>query len=74
MDRFDNLLLAAQQQGSPKTWRDALANVADTALICRAWLEDHAPEYTPADLIAMTRIVVEREAVDIMRQDSMEIK
>lgn len=68
MNRFDNLLSAAQAQGSPKSWRDALANVGDTALICRAWLEEHAPEFTPADLIAMTRIVVEREAADLDRE------
>ena len=36
MTRFDNLLLAAEQDGSGKTWRDALASAGDAALVCRA--------------------------------------
>jgi len=67
-DRFDNLLIAAQS--SPPAWRDALVAVADTAFICRAWLEEYAPGFTPADLLVMTKMVVEREAIEIARSVS----
>ena len=57
--RFEALLKVTQH--SPQAWRDAVVAVADSAFMCRAWLEDHAPGWTPADLIAMTRLVMERE-------------
>lgn len=62
MDRFEGLLAAIQQTGAPKDWRDALARVADTAFICRAWLDEHTKEFTTADLLLMTRMVMDSES------------
>lgn len=60
-NRFESLLHAAAAGGeSTKPWRDALALVADTALICRAWLDVHTEGWTPADLLAMTNMVLDR--------------
>jgi hypothetical protein len=60
MTRFDELLLAAGSGGeATQRWRDALALVADTAFLCRAWLDEHAPGWTPADLLVMTRMVID---------------
>jgi hypothetical protein len=61
MNEFDDALLAAQRSDAPEPWRDALIAVGDTAFICRAWLNTYAPGYTPADLLAMTRLVIEQE-------------
>jgi hypothetical protein len=66
--RFETLVMAAQH--SPKRWRDAVVAVADSAFMCRAWLEDHAPGWTPADLIAMTRLVMERENTGITPENT----
>ena len=63
MDRFDELVVTAQKGGAPKAWCVALANVADTAFICRTWLELYAPNFTPADLLAMTKMVFQREDI-----------
>lgn len=67
MDKFDALLEAAQTHGASPTWRNALIDVADTAYLCRAWLEQYAPKYSPADLLAMTRMVIERQGIEAAR-------
>ena len=61
MDRFEKLLLAAQQGDAPQEWRKALVDVADTASICRAWLQEYAEGFTPADLLTMVGMVIQRQ-------------
>ena len=41
--------------------RTALRDVADTMYACREWFEGYKVAYTGADLIAMARMVMERE-------------
>ena len=67
MSRFDELLLGAQRSNAPKAWRDALISVSDTAFMCHAWLDEHAPGFTPADLLTMTRMVMACEETEEAR-------
>ena len=41
--------------------RTALRDVADTMYACREWFEGYKVAYTGADMIAMARMVMERE-------------
>ena len=61
MDRFETLMLAAQTSTAPKSWQESLIRVADTAFVCRAWLSEYMNEFTTADLLEMTRMVMESE-------------
>lgn len=72
MTRFDNLLLAAEQGDSSKTWSDALALVGDAALVCRAWFEEHTLGFTTADLMRMTELVMTQERDLIRRNERLE--
>lgn len=47
-----------------KTWSDedkvaAVQDVTSLATICRIYLDDYCPGHTPADVIAMTQLVLE---------------
>lgn len=55
---FENDLLGLE--GLPD-WKGALIEVCDTAYICKRWLEAYAPGYTPADIVALTALVIARE-------------
>lgn len=65
MDRFITMLKDADG-----AWEYALTNVGDTAYICRAWLQEHAPAFTTADLLAMTRLVIEQQEAQIAREQA----
>ena len=47
---------------APAHLHAALLDVTDTAYACRLWFESNAPAATPADIVAMTGLVMEREA------------
>ena len=49
-------------QRCPFTMRAALIDVADTADMCKRWFESNQVAYTAADLVAMTALVLKREA------------
>lgn len=56
-NRFDEMFKLSFQS-APTHWRDSLIFVADTAYMCRLWLMDYAPGWTPSDLMKMTELVV----------------
>jgi hypothetical protein len=52
--------------------RDAVIEVADTAYMCKTWFESYKLEATAADVIAMTRLIIEREAALVAAQKADE--
>lgn len=49
-------------QRCPEPMRMALIDVADTAFMCMRWLASNGtPHYTAADVMAMTKMVMDRE-------------
>jgi hypothetical protein len=51
-------------ENTPRTahLRVALIDVADTAHGCKTWFESNVLQATAADVVAMARLVLEREA------------
>lgn len=43
------------------SFKNALIEVCDTAYMCKRWLDSYAPSYTPADIIALTALVIASE-------------
>jgi hypothetical protein len=61
MNAFDQFL--ADTRGAPASthWRQPVIDVADTMYVCKKWFEGHEVAFTASDLLAMTRLVLERE-------------
>lgn len=66
-NRFEEHLkkMSDSGDGSSRVWRDSLIVVADTAYMCKLWLDEYSPDFTTADLLEMTRMVVDRETSTI---------
>ncbi len=60
MNNFGGFLKNSQAAGG--RLRSALIDVADTTEGCKKWFDSHNLTATAADIVAMTRLVVEREA------------
>lgn len=58
MNRFDEMLLA---YSVPERWKKALIDVADTAFICWVWLDERKVPFSAADVLTMTKMVIDRE-------------
>ena len=58
---FEEWLNGAQGAG-PRNFRAAVIDVADTAYVCKLWFESYGLNATVADIMAMARLVMEREA------------
>lgn len=43
-------------------WADHIIAVCDTAEMCQRWLNSHGVPYLAADLIAMTKLILDRQA------------
>lgn len=69
---FSDRLMTAKH--THRTWRDALVNVTDMATMCRTWLDENAPGYTPTDLVEMTKLVVTHQNADLDRQLAHDLK
>lgn len=62
MNRFEKLLQQMQtHSGGVGNFRNALIEVADTAYACKLWFESYGLAATASDVVAMTRLVIERE-------------
>jgi len=58
-NEFERLL---QMDRIPERFRGAVVDVADTAYMCKAWFASYGVAATAADIMAMCRMVMEREA------------
>ncbi len=60
-NRFKEWLKSAQE-ARRHNFRTAVIDVADTAYVCKLWFESYGLNATAADIVAMARLVMEREA------------
>jgi hypothetical protein len=51
----------AFDQSGRHHWHQPLIDVADTMFACKKWLEGHDVAFTAANLLTMTRLVLQRE-------------
>lgn len=56
LNRFDQAVIQCQEP-----FRKAIIEVMDTAYMVKLWFEIYAPAALPADIVAMTAMVLERE-------------
>jgi hypothetical protein len=70
-DRFE-VMFKSTFKNAPQHWRDSLTFVADTAFMCRLWLMDYAPGWTPSDLMKMTEMVATMSAPMPAREKELE--
>jgi hypothetical protein len=61
-DDFDSLMSRMNAGGAPGSFCTAMVDVADAAYACKLWFESNGLRPTAADVVAMTRLVLEREA------------
>lgn len=62
LNAFDRLIDIISKTGASHSFRSALVDVCDTAYACKLWFQSYGFEPTAADLVAMTRLIMEREA------------
>ena len=69
MNPFEQLLSKGYASDArSRHMKDAVIEVADTAYMCKTWFESYKLEATAADVIAMTRLILEREAAIVAAQ------
>ncbi len=61
-DAFELFLSKSYAQGAPRNMKQAIVDIADTAHTCQLWFESYRLPATAADVIAMTRLIMERQA------------
>jgi hypothetical protein len=61
-DDFDSLMSRMNAGGAPSSFCTAMMDVADAAYACMLWFESNGLRPTAADVVAMTRLVLEHEA------------
>ena len=61
MNSFDQFLADTRGDPGGERWRQPVIDVADTMYICKKWFEAHEIKFTAADLLAMTKLVLDRE-------------
>ena len=61
-DDFDSLMSRMNAGGAPGSFCAAMVDVADAAYACKLWFEGNGLRPTAADVVAMTRLVLEHEA------------
>lgn len=75
-ETFDRIL-ERHLRAAPATMGEALVNVLDTARLCGLWIAAHTgdPEPKPADIIALTKLVLDHREHDIQRahEDAREV-
>jgi len=54
--------LERMREPDASVFKDALIDVCDTAHMCKLWFESYGLAATAADVVALTRLVMEREA------------
>jgi hypothetical protein len=61
MNAFDQFLADTRGDFSTTVWRQPVIEITDTMYVCKKWFECHDVPFTAADLLAMKRLVFERE-------------
>jgi hypothetical protein len=61
MNAFDQFLTDAREELADTCWRQPLADVSDLMCVAKKWFDSHEVAFTASDLLAMTRLVLERE-------------
>jgi hypothetical protein len=61
-DDFDSLMSRMNDEGTRGSFCTAMVDVADAAYACKLWFENNGLRPTVADVVAMARLVLEREA------------
>jgi hypothetical protein len=61
MNAFDQFLADTREDLACTRWRQPVIDVADTIYVCKKWFEGHEIAFTASDLLAMARLVLERE-------------
>jgi hypothetical protein len=59
---FDTLMSRMSAGGASSSFCAAIMDVADAAYACKLWFESNGLQPTAGDVIAMTRLVLERQA------------
>lgn len=70
-DRWEDLVKLYQGFPESRRWVGPLVEVADTMDACRVWFETNELPYNNADLVAMTRMVLERFDAERRRDDEL---
>jgi hypothetical protein len=53
--------LQKQRGAEARHWIGPVGDVLDIAKIVKLWFDDYAPNATAADIIAMTKLIIDRE-------------
>ena len=61
-DDFDSLVGRMSDEGTRDSFCIAMMDVTDAAYACKLWFEDNGLPPTAADVVAMARLMLEREA------------
>ena len=61
MNAFNQFLADTREELACTRWRQPVIDVADIMYVCKKWFDGHEVAFTAADLLAMTRLVLERE-------------
>lgn len=67
---FEAHLALLSKSPVPGEVRQAITDVADTAYGCKLWFESQGLQATAADIVAMARLVLEREALLVAKRDA----
>jgi hypothetical protein len=60
MNAYDQFLTDTREELAGKCWLQSLIDVADIMYVCKKWFEGHDVAFAASDLLAMTRLVLER--------------
>jgi hypothetical protein len=61
MNAFGQFLADTREELAGTRWRQPIIDVADTMYVCKKWFEGYEVAFTASHLLAMTRLVLERE-------------
>ena len=61
-DSFERFLESAQHRLPASKWRPHIIDVADTMYTCKRWFEGSGVSFTGADVVAMAKLILDREA------------
>jgi hypothetical protein len=66
---FDQFLADTREELASTRLGQPLIDVADTMVACKKWFESHDVAFTVPDLVAMARLVFERERATRKRRN-----
>jgi hypothetical protein len=71
MSAFDQFLADTREELASTRLGQPLIDVADTMVACKKWFESHDVAFTASDLVAMARLVLERERATRQEETSL---